>query len=320
MDASPVDLSVIVVNYNTSHLLGRMFDTLRASAQGLSMQVVVIDNASRDDSVQVLRERYPDVELIVNTTNVGFGRANNQGVPLLRGQYVLLLNTDAFVAPDTLHESLEAIRRHPRCGALGVRLTNSDGSLQPSCRYFPTPLNLFLGETGLHRYLPGVKLVDDMNWDHATERQCDWVPGCYFLMPRAVVDQVGLFDPRFFLYFEEVDLCRRIKQAGWDVLFLPDTSVIHIGGESAKMDQAISAKGRQIPALQVESQLLYFRKHYGLPGLWSSVVLTYLTAVLQLISGARRGEFGQRMPSIRARLALLNSLLRSTRLGTVPTR
>ncbi|POZ99712.1 glycosyltransferase family 2 protein, partial [Pseudomonas sp. MWU12-2312b] len=108
------------------------------------------------------------------------------------------------------------------------------GDLQPSCRYFPTPLNVFMARTGLERFFPGVKKVDDMTWDHNSVRECDWVPGCYYLIRREVIDQVGLFDPRYFLYYEEVDHCKRVKQAGWKVVYYPHTTVVHIGGESAK--------------------------------------------------------------------------------------
>jgi GT2 family glycosyltransferase len=128
------DVTVIIVNYNTGHLFGRMFASLEASREGRSCQVVVVDNASRDDSVEILRRDYPSVELIENSVNVGFGRANNQALSLARGRYILLLNTDAFVSPDTLRKTISFMDAHPRCGVLGVT-HRADGSLQPSCRY-----------------------------------------------------------------------------------------------------------------------------------------------------------------------------------------
>ena len=117
--------------------------------------------------------------MIANSVNVGFGRANNQALPHVRGRYVLLLNTDAFVSADTLPKTVSFMDAHPRCGVLGVKLVGEDGSLQPSCRYFPTPWNVFLASTGLQRFFPRTRLVDDMSWDHASVRECDWVPGCY---------------------------------------------------------------------------------------------------------------------------------------------
>ncbi len=130
------DVSVIVVNYNTAHLLHRMWDALQGSRGDLRLQIIVVDNASRDDSVAMLQSDFGEAQLIVNKTNVGFGRANNQGLALATGRYVLLLNTDAFVAPDTLGKTVAYMDAHAECGVLGVRLVGSDGELQPSCRYF----------------------------------------------------------------------------------------------------------------------------------------------------------------------------------------
>src|SRR5262245_39000116 len=147
--AEAPDISVVVVNYNTAHLLANFSTTLEASRGTLKLQVIVVDNASRDNSVDLLRAKFPNVELIENETNVGFGRANNQALPLIRGRYVLLLNTDAFVAPDTLQKTIDFMEAHPGCGISGVKLVGHDGTLQPSCRYFPTPWNVFLARTGL---------------------------------------------------------------------------------------------------------------------------------------------------------------------------
>ena len=273
MKIASVDISIIIVSYNTSSLLKDNIFALENAAGDFSLQKIVIDNASRDDSVAVLRRDFGDCELIVNTANVGFGRANNQALPLILGRYVLLLNTDAFVAPDTLSKTVAYMDSHPECGALGVKLIGRDGVLQPSCRYFPTPLNIFLQRTGLRRLLPWLSMVDDMDWDHATARSCDWVPGCYFLIRRDVIKQVGLFDPKFFLYYEEVDFCYSAIKAGWQIHYFPDTTVVHIGGESAKSDSIITRGSRQIESMQIESELLYFRKNHGALAVFFNVML-----------------------------------------------
>ena len=148
IDKQP-DVTVIVINYNTAHLLDQLFGALKAGRGRLRYQLIVVDNASRDDSVQILRAQYPCAELIENKVNVGFARANNQVLPLARGRYVLLLNTDAFVGSDTLQKTVDFMDAHPGYGVLGVKLVGRDGSLQPSCRYFPTPWNVFLASTGL---------------------------------------------------------------------------------------------------------------------------------------------------------------------------
>lgn len=313
-------IDVVIVNYNTAHLLGRMFATCDAAGQGLDLRYWVVDNASRDDSVAVLRRDHPNVFVQVNAENVGFGRANNQMVAHLAGEFVLLLNTDAFMQPDALRVALDVMRRHPKCGVVGVRLTGEDGGLQPCCRTFPTPFNVFLNRTGLARLFPWVKLVDDMAWDHAGERECDWVPGCFFLMRKAVVDEVGLFDPRYFLYSEEVDLCKRVKAAGWGVMYTGASTVVHLGGESAKSDGAITSSGRQISELQVESELLYYRKHHGLPGVCVHVVLTHVgDACLALKTLLRGGRWAQAKAHFDHGRKLRASCVQ-TRWGTVPTR
>ena len=275
----PVDVSVILVNYNTAQLLPECLDALEAAAGALTLQVLIVDNASRDASVALLHERYSRHEIVANEVNVGFARANNQVLDRARGRYVLLLNVDAFVAADALHLTVAHMDTHPSCGVLGVRLVGRDGVLQPCCRYFPTPWNVFLNRTGMNRFFPHARMVDRLDWAHDAVRDCDWVPGCFYLVRREVVETVGLFDPRFFLYYEEVDHCRRVKDASWHVTYFPHTTVVHIGGESAKSVSAL-APGRQISALQIESELLYFRKHHGLSGACAALLLAALGDII----------------------------------------
>jgi N-acetylglucosaminyl-diphospho-decaprenol L-rhamnosyltransferase len=313
------DVSVIVVNYNTAHLLDRLMSTLENGRGALTLQVIVVDNASRDGSADLLRRRYPNVELIENAMNVGFGRANNQALERARGRHVLLLNTDAFVAADTLPKTVEFMEAHPECGVLGARLVGEDGSLQPSCRYFPTPWNVFLATTGLKRFVPGARLVDDMSWDHGSVRECDWVPGCYYLLRSDVVARIGLFDPRYFLYYEEVDHCQAVRKAGWTVTYFPYTSVVHIGGESARNEGRLSLGGRQISVLQIESELLYFRKHHGVAGLSAAVFLGLLTDAMEACKGLLRAN-GARIAAARRHAQTALKVLVRTGFGSRPTR
>jgi len=317
---SAVDVSIVVVNYNTARLLDEMFAAINATADDLVLQTIVVDNGSRDGSAEFIRSHYPNVELIENSVNVGFGRANNQAIPLLRGRYVLLLNTDAFVASDTLTRTVAYLGDHPECAVVGVRLVGRDGEVQPARRYFPTPFNVFLMKTGLSRFFPGVRLIDPDDWDAFVSGPCDWVPGCYYLMPRSVVDRLGLFDPRFFLYYEEVDHCRRVRQAGLVVHYYADTTVVHIGGESARSDSSITAAGRQIPALQVESELLYMRKHYGLPGVLGLLALSSLGDAWLAFKSILRGRELAGAALHWRHVATMFSLFWRTACATRPTR
>lgn len=311
----PADLSVVMVNYNTARLLPRAIGDIRRAAARLAIQIIIVDNSSHDDSVALIRERFPDCRLLANPANVGFGRANNQALDLIRGRYVLLLNTDAFVAPDTLTKTLAYMDSHPRCGVLGVCLVGRDGGRQPSARYFPTPWNLFLQRTNLQRWFRRSRLVDDPDWDHGEVRQCDWVPGCFYLIRREVIDRIGLFDPRYFLYYEEVDHCFAVRKAGWEVACYPHTTVIHLGGESAGSAAELTPQSRQIAALRLESELLYFRKNHGLPAALANVLL--ITLADALLAGKR---LVRRHRSAAGQTALAWALLFRTRLGTRPTR
>ncbi|HYN54070.1 MAG TPA: glycosyltransferase family 2 protein [Methylotenera sp.] len=284
-----MDISVVLVSYNTAEITKRALQHLLASKHNLQMEVFIIDNASRDNSVEVIRSAFPDIPLIENKVNVGFGRANNQALPFITGRYVLLLNTDAFVDADVIANTVAYMDNNAKCGILGVKLIGENGDLQPSCRYFPTPWGLFLQATGLKRFFKNVKMVDDMHWDHGSVRNCDWVPGCYYLVRKEVIDQVGFFDPLYFMYCEEVDHCYATKKAGWDVTYYP-MPVIHLGGESAKSDSEISTHGRQIKSLQIESELLYFRKNHGFLGLLTHLFLTTLVNTLQVLRNILRLE------------------------------
>ena len=312
-------ISVVVVNYNTKHLLEQMFHSLRQAAARFRIKCVLIDNASRDESAAYVVARFPDVHLIRAESNVGFGRGNNLALPYLAGSYVLLLNTDAFVSPDTLDKTIAYMDAHPRCGILGVRLVGRHGEPQPCARFFPTPARLFASRTGLDRVIPKLGTPSEVIPTETTAVQCDWVPGCYYLIRRDVIDQIGLFDPRYFLYFEEVDHCRAAKTAGWEVVFYGDTTVVHLGGESAKSAGAITVQGRQLEPLQIESELLYFRKNHGLGMTWAHILLTILGDAIVATKSLARGRFN--CLGVGARHALLAcQLFMRTRFGRCPTR
>jgi len=288
------DLTIILVSYKTRHLLEEVIGCVYQGSKALSVQTIVVDNASNDGSVELIKRQFADCQLVVNQRNLGFGRANNGVLGLAQGRYVLLLNSDAFVSPDTLDKTGAYMDTHPRCG--------------------------ILGRSGLSRLFRQVRMVDDMNWDQASVRQCDWVPGCYYLVRRQVIDQIGLFDLRYFLYYEEVDHCLAAKRAGWDVVFYPHTTVIHVGGESAKSDGEITQSGRQLEALQVESELLYFRKNHGVAGVWMNVLVTTLADAIIVLKRLLKKRSPVGFGVYAKHCALVWSLLSRTRWGMRPTR
>ena len=311
-------ISVILVSYNTAQISIEALSSLFASQGDFTLEVFVVDNASKDNSASIIKNAYPNINLIENKINVGFGRANNQALSLVNGDFVLLLNTDAFVGVDTLLKTVEYMQTQPKCGILGVKLLSRDGELQPSCRYFPTPFNIFANRLGLNRLLPNIKLVDDVSWDSTITQECDWVPGCYYLMRKKVIEQQGLFDPIYFLYYEEVDHCFAVKKAGWQVIYFSDASVVHIGGESAKSVGKITTSGRQLNKLQVESELIYFRKNHGLLTCMSHLFLIMLADGVQAIKNLLKLKYISSNAFANSKLMLITAW--NTRMGLVPLR
>lgn len=310
------DLFVILVSYNTAGLLHRCIEHLRTASAGRRVSVVIVDNASRDGSVALLKRDFTDCTLIENTVNVGFGRANNQVLTHCNAPFVLLLNTDAYMAPDALDHCLRHMEQQPRCGVLGLRLVDEAGQGNASARDFPTPWRNFAIKTGLIKHRP-----DDRARARGTQVvDCDWVTGCFYLVRREVIDRIGLFDPRYFLYFEELDHCRAVHRAGWLVQCLLSSSVVHVGGASARSDGEVTSAGNQLQALQIESELLYFRKHGGWPGLGLTLVLGLCSDALL---GAKDLLKGRGLKPLERHLHHATELCRlclATRGGTRPTR
>ena len=312
-------ISVILISYNTAKMSVEALNALFTSQGDFKLEVFVVDNASKDDSVGAIKKAYPHIPLIENKVNVGFGRANNQVLDSVTGEYVLLLNTDAFVQSDTISKTIQYMQLQPTCGVLGVRLLGRDGEQQPSCRYFPTPFNIFAQRLGLGRCLPKLQMVDDANWNPTITASCDWVPGCYYLVRKQVIEQVGLFDPKYFLYSEEVDHCFAVKKAGWQVVYYADASVIHIGVESAKSDGKVTTSGKQLSVLQAESELLYFRKNHGLFACILSVNLVLLSDLIEFFKDILRLRlFKTPHFFANSRLTLISAF--KTRMGSIPVR
>jgi GT2 family glycosyltransferase len=231
-------MAVAIVNYNTRDHLRACLATVTAAAPST---IVVIDNASSDGSSEMVRTEFPNVVLRANTTNLGYGSAANQAVAMCREPYVLLLNADTRLLPGALHALSTYLDKHPRAALAGPRLVNADGSLQPSCYPFPTPLVLLFQESGLERLLRHVPLVGRRylrTWSHSQPRSVPWVLGAALALRRVAFEAVGGFDPTFFLYNEEVDLCRRLQVLGWQIDFAPVASVAHVGGASTSLHRA----------------------------------------------------------------------------------
>ena len=220
------------------------FRALRASKDTFRKEILFVDNGSVDGTPDYVAEHFPEVTLIRSPTNLGFIRANNLAYRQARGKYILMLNSDAFVSENTLQETVDYMRQHPETGVVGARLVGRDGVLQPSARYFPTPLKMFLNQVGLLSKVPFLGPLDDLTWDHKSVRDCDWVVGCYLLARKDLVDATGFFlREDFFMYNDDNDLCLRIKRMGYRVTFYP-VDCIHLGGANMKKAGMAAKKNR----------------------------------------------------------------------------
>jgi GT2 family glycosyltransferase len=263
------DVSVVIVSFNTRDLLRECLQSVFRESGSLRVQVIVVDNASTDGSPRMVEQEFPDVLLTRSEVNLGFGPANNLGFRSAGGRYLVLLNSDAFLTEGSLQRSVAHMDANPLAGLGGGRLTGRDGSLQPSARMFPTVVGDLLVLSGLAARFPRSRFFGrvDRTWASPMEAaEIDWVPGAYSIIRAEALQSVGPFDPRFFLYYEEVDLCKRIKDAGYSIWYWPDIVVVHIGGESSRQVRSLqlSRTGAQLTLWRMRSMLLYYRKHHGL--------------------------------------------------------
>ncbi len=276
--SNQLQVTVVIVSLNTRELLRECIDTLQHGSGDVSFETVVIDNASRDGSAEMVAAQFPDVRLICNESNLGFARANNRGFEIAHGRYVVLLNSDAFLRPGALALSVAHMEKNPTVGLGGARLVGRDGSWQPAARMFPSTLNDLLMMSGMAANYPASPFFGraDRTWANPDEEAAvDWVPGAYSIIRKDVLEQIGYFDERFFLYYEEVDLCRRIRAAGYEIWYWPDVVTVHLGGESSRKVAGVelSASGSQLTLWRMRSELLYYRKHHGALGAWSAMLL-----------------------------------------------
>lgn len=283
MSAKQPALSIIVVNWNTRDLLVQCLQSLDDTVES-AYDVWVVDNGSSDDSVAAVRERFPHVHVIANSENVGFVRANNQALDRCRGRYVLLLNSDAQALPGSLDKTVEFMEAHPDAGVLGVRLLNPDGTFQASYTVFPTLWREFLILSGLGRWLIRSSFPSyGPRVEDGAQKIEGYMEGACLMARREAVNQIGGLDEHIFMYAEEVDWCYSFHRAGWEVWYLPQSPIIHYGGQSTKQRQ------KRMEAELYRSRVYFFRKHYGRAAANCLKILIYMmTLVKMLVHGLLR--------------------------------
>ncbi len=301
-----VEVSVIIVSYNSRAYLGRCLASLlpQLPAGG---EVIVIDNASTDGSPEVVRA-FAGVRLVENPENVGFVRAVNQGLKLAAGRYLLILNPDTEVRPGAVAALLRFMADRPRVGLAGPRLLNPDGTVQPSRRRFPTLPVLFAESTIIQWWFPRLGLFRRFYCEDLPDgppQPVDWVTGACMLVRREAVEEVGPLDERFFMYCEELDWCRRMWAAGWEVYYVPEAEVVHQEAASSRQDPV-----RQRVNFYA-SRLKYAAKYHG--AAVSTVLRAWLLCGLaaELAVEAAKLALGHKPELRRRRIRLLGAVVRS---------
>ncbi|MFO7678895.1 MAG: glycosyltransferase family 2 protein [Chloroflexota bacterium] len=307
MPKSSCDLSIIIVSWNVADLLRNCLRSIDENRGGLDLEVIVVDSASGDDSVALVHSEFPWVRLLACTENVGFPRGNNLGLAEANGRYLLLLNPDTVILDNALAKMMTFAQENPEIGVLGCQLLNRDGTVQSSKRRFPTLLTAFFESTWLENFAPKSVLAKYYAQDLADDEtnDVDWVMGACMLAPRSVVEQVGGLDEAYFMYSEELDWCRRIKDSGWRVVYYPQAQIVHYVGQSS--DQAVVARHINFQ----QAKLRYFRKYHGrFPALVLRLFLL-LNYGWQMILEAVKGLVGHKRPLRRQRVRAYWQVLRS---------
>lgn len=231
-------LSIIIVNYNVKQFLENLIVSIRKSAQNIQYEIIVVDNASDDGSVEMVKKKFADVNLIANKNNKGFGAANNQALEIATGQYILLINPDTIVKEDTLKKLIKFLNENPTIGMATCKVLNNDGTLQLACRRsFPGPWTSFTKVTGLSKLFPKSKLFAKYNLTYLDENmtyEVDAISGSFMMMRRELYEKIGGFDADFFMYGEDLDFCYRTQQTGFKIYYFHETEIIHYKGESTK--------------------------------------------------------------------------------------
>ncbi len=291
-------LSIIIVSWNVCDLLRACLHSIEQTKGDLAVEVIVVDNASSDDTVAMISVEFPQTILIAQTENIGFPAGNNVGLAVSMGDFLFLLNPDTEIRPNALQELVAFLEENPEVGLVGPKLLNVDRSIQSSRRRFPTILVGIFEATWLQAYAPKRLLnrfyVADI--DASVSAEVDWVTGAAMFTRREVYEQVGGLDPGYFMYSEELDWCRRIKSVGWKIAYTPKAEVYHYEGASS--EQAVTARHINFN----RAKLRYFRKYHGI---WAYrllkmiIQLTYLhqiiTEALKLMVGHKKDLRKQRI-------------------------
>ena len=308
-----MDISVVILSWNDKQYLEVCLQSLQHATKSRTMEIIVVDNASTDGSPEMVEALFPDVKIIRNTENLGFPKGNNIGIEASRGKYVYLLNSDIKIFAGCLDALADYLDQNPKVGMVGPKILNRDLTHQSSCRQFPTLWNNFCAATGLARMFSGTRFFSGEHMFYFKGDRfmdVDVLVGCFWAIRRAAVNEFGLLDEGFFMFAEDLDWCKRFREAGWRVVFYPDAQAIHYrGGSSMKKDAVWLALTQQ------RSILRYWKKHHSTAACFGIRCLMFVHKVARwatarasyLIRPAKRKDSKMRMKIVAACLSDLFS-------------
>jgi len=254
-----MDLSIIIVSWNVKDLLRKCLESIYRETKNLKFEVFVVDNYSQDKTVEMIKTDFPQINLIANQENVGFASACNQAIREAKGDFVLLLNPDTEILENALKKMVNFMRIHSDAGVASCQILNPDKSLQPSVRRFPTFSSMSLIMLKIHHLFPklnSIKYYLASDFDYSKAQEVDQVMGAFFLIRYDVIKKVGLLDKNFYIWFEEVDYCQRLKKHGWKIYYMPEAKIIHYFAQSF---QQVTGFKKQL--IFNRSLIFYFKKH-----------------------------------------------------------
>ena len=283
---TPMELSVIIVSYNVCGYLRQALRSVTEAASGIRHEITVIDNHSVDGSAEMVHDEFTYVRLIVSETNEGFSSACNRGIKASTGKFILILNPDTVIAPDSLDKALTFMHSHPDAGAAGARMTDGNGRFLPeSRRGFPSPLTSLFKFIGMGRLFPRSPLFNAYYLGHLPEDEicrADILTGAFMLIRREALDKAGLFDPAFFMYGEDIDMSWRIRKAGYFNYYLPEVQIVHYKGRSAATDRE-SSVSHFYGAMKIFA-VKHLRRGWHIP-VKTAVTLLRMSSVVSLRAG-----------------------------------
>ena len=310
-----VDLSVVIVAWNAKKYLEPCLDSIYSAPPRMSMEVLVVDNASEDGTSEMVESRYPQVKLIKSSVNLGFSKGNNVAIREAQGRYIALVNPDVIVFPGCFDALAEFLDKHPKVGNVGPRILNPDRSLQSSCRRFPTLWNNFCSAFGLATKFKDSKFFAGEHmfyFAHDRVLPVDVIVGCFSFIRREAMEQVGMLDEDLWMYGDDVDWCRRARNKGWQVMFYPGTESIHDKGKTTAPYPVRFAVAQQ------RSILHYWKKHHSIFGVLGIRTIMLVHHLLRYIFAMVSGTLRRKSAEGDVRKQVSGACLRQLVFGTVP--